>query len=452
MDVVVHAQKNGTDNTLNNNLRNALNDNAVADFLLALSNLSTFAHSEQTFYLELSKSLAALIPFDRFYVLNCNTDFSDFQYSFFVNKDKIPHQDEACIGLKSLNAYVAKNASPLICNISLMKEMAVAGDISYFESDCQYWLVVPVINKGMVTGVVGIQSWGFTSYGQTELNIMTFISQHIAFMLTRIASNKTQEKVFFDKNQQKTDQTLAPLKLVQLKNDIFVLKRKNSSLHQVNEQLSKKVQSQNLHLEKLNHEFNLEIQKREKLQQQLIFDASHDVLTETLNRKSFTKKVKFSIDDFIKHSSNFALLFIDLDRFKRINDTLGHKVGDEYLVNAVSRIKSAVRGDDVIGRFGGDEFVILLEHIQTRLDVEDVAQRILKSLSAPCKARKFNLRISASIGITLSNQNNDCLNKLFMNKKRMLEELFRQADKAMYQAKANGRGCFVVYDPVLDLH
>lgn len=188
-------------------------------------------------------------------------------------------------------------------------------------------------------------------------------------------------------------------------------------------------------LETANTNLRLQIAERVKAEQQLYFDAHHDSLTKLPNRAMFSDRLSHAISHLKRHpDQRFAVLFIDLDRFKIINDTLGHHAGDTFLVEIATRLNACVRDNDVLARLGGDEFVILLDSLQSE-NVEDVANRIISSIEKPYLIESNTLYSSASIGIALCNE-------YYQNS----DEVLRDADAAMYQAKSLGRGRYVFFD------
>lgn len=162
--------------------------------------------------------------------------------------------------------------------------------------------------------------------------------------------------------------------------------------------------------------------------------ASHDPLTGLLNRAAVTTAIDNSLRDLEHHTGPSAVLFIDLDRFKNVNDTSGHDVGDTVLVEAASRIRNAVRVDDVVARLGGDEFVVFLEDLPGPSAIDSVAKRILGALRLPYRVAGQLMHLSGSIGYATSGSDSDSASVLLRN-----------ADIALYRAKAAGRDQAVAF-------
>ncbi|HEY2759747.1 MAG TPA: GGDEF domain-containing protein, partial [Pirellulales bacterium] len=171
-------------------------------------------------------------------------------------------------------------------------------------------------------------------------------------------------------------------------------------------------------------------------------DALHDSLTRLPNRRLFERRLQRAIDRAKRTGYFFAVLFLDLDRFKDINDRFGHLAGDRALVAVARRLIEAVRPQDMVARRDGDEFTILLDDLAHADDARTVAQRILDHLRLPLAAsgeftgEERPAAISASIGIAMPGQGDDELS---------VEQLMSQADSAMYRAKGSGAGAYTVY-------
>ncbi|WP_196801272.1 bifunctional diguanylate cyclase/phosphodiesterase [Bordetella sp. FB-8] len=159
--------------------------------------------------------------------------------------------------------------------------------------------------------------------------------------------------------------------------------------------------------------------------------ANFDELTGLPNRRLFSDRLEQKIRDVKRNRSSLAVLFIDIDRFKEVNDTLGHDVGDQLLIEAANRITASVRASDTVARLGGDEFTVILFGVVETGDIGQIAQKVIDALSVPYTLQGAAVYVSASIGIA----------KL-PDDAATLVELLRNADQAMYVAKSAGRHCF----------
>jgi diguanylate cyclase (GGDEF)-like protein len=176
-----------------------------------------------------------------------------------------------------------------------------------------------------------------------------------------------------------------------------------------------------------------------RAEQRLTHQARHDALTGLPNRPQLLERLDVAISAARgQERSVFAVLFLDLDRFKLINDSIGHAAGDEMLVEVGRRIADALAGRGVVARFGGDEFAILIEALDSAQESEAIAARILEALGKPLWLAGRELFPSASIGIAL-----------WQPRYRLGEELLRDADAAMYRAKAEGRDRSAVFDEAM---
>jgi diguanylate cyclase (GGDEF)-like protein/PAS domain S-box-containing protein len=179
----------------------------------------------------------------------------------------------------------------------------------------------------------------------------------------------------------------------------------------------------------------LDITERKEAEQRLAFLAHHDALTGLPNRILLTDRLHQSIPRAQRLGRVVAVLFLDLDRFKNINDTLGHAVGDELLKAVAERLKKVVRAGDTVARSGGDEFVIVLDDVADRRDVDVVARSIIDTFKRPFFVDDHDLFVTASIGVSVFPSNGSAA-----------DQLIRNADLAMYQAKDKGRNTFELYN------
>ena len=166
----------------------------------------------------------------------------------------------------------------------------------------------------------------------------------------------------------------------------------------------------------------------------LYHQAHHDALTGLPNRTLFADRLNHAIEVVKRHKASLALLFIDIDNFKNINDTFGHDVGDKVLVEVANRFKGSIRSNDTLARLGGDEFTIIIEDLKSVDEVPAVVAKVQKSLNAPINIDKNVFHVSCSIGISLYPQDDIELNSLM-----------KHADVAMYKAKDKGKDNFQFY-------
>lgn len=179
-------------------------------------------------------------------------------------------------------------------------------------------------------------------------------------------------------------------------------------------------------------------------QQRLRHQALHDALTLLPNRVLLLDRLEHALARFRRYpTQTVAVMYLDLDRFKLVNDTLGHQVGDEFLIAVAHLLRTCLRQNDTLARLGGDEFAILLEDVITLADVEEVANRIHERLEPPVRVGIHQLQTSASVGIAMSNSAEV--------QSLTADEIIRRADIAMYQAKQDGRGISRVFCEEMDL-
>jgi diguanylate cyclase (GGDEF)-like protein/PAS domain S-box-containing protein len=168
--------------------------------------------------------------------------------------------------------------------------------------------------------------------------------------------------------------------------------------------------------------------------QQLNHQANHDALTGLPNRMLFKDRLTQMIHSSKRNNEQFALLFIDLDQFKKINDSLGHHIGDEVLVEAAKRLQDSIREEDTLARLGGDEFTIIIKDLKDNTSASIVAQKIIDAMQEPISIKSHQLYVSSSIGISI-----------YPNDAKDQNNLIKYADLAMYKAKDEGRNNYQFY-------
>lgn len=184
-----------------------------------------------------------------------------------------------------------------------------------------------------------------------------------------------------------------------------------------------------------------DITERKVFEEELRHQAFHDSLTGLPNRILFRDRVEHALVRAARRDRNVAVLFIDLDHFKVVNDSLGHQAGDQLLVEVAGRIRSCLRAEDTAARLGGDEFTVLLEDMTDEAEATLLAERILRRLGMPFEVGTRETFINASIGIVVSAGTQDTA-----------DEMLREADVAMYEAKNAGRGRYMLFLREMSLH
>lgn len=355
-----------------------------------------------SFYSSLHEILARLISAPNCFIaiLNEARDKLCFPYFSDTMNDTA---EERPLGL-GVTEFVLRSGQAELINPPRVLELAESGELDVTVAktmlkSANSWLGSPLVVEGEISGVIAVQTYGkHDKYTARDLELLRFVSHHIAVAMER--------------------------------------KRSTEAIHQYNQQLEERVKARTEELNEANASLRKQIDERKEMELKLIHDAHHDALTDLPNRAMFTNRLELALANKQRHPENmFAVLFIDLDRFKVINDTLGHHAGDEFLVEVARRISLCIRGHDLLARLGGDEFVVLLDNFADNGDVEEVAARVINAVSEPFMLEGKEMYSGASIGIAH-------LEAYY----RAADEILRDADAAMYQAKTLGRGRFVLFD------
>lgn len=354
------------------------------------------------FYSSLHDILARLISAPNCFIAILDEDRNYLQFPYFSDSEA-DFAERRPLGL-GLTEFVLRTGQAELINPPRVLELAEQGelDVTVAQSmlnSANSWLGSPLVVDGEVSGVIAVQTYGkHAKYNAKDLELLRFVSHHIAVAMER--------------------------------------KRSTEAIQRYNTELEERVQARTVELDRANRFLKQQIEERKEIELKLIHDAHHDSLTDLPNRTMFTSRLELAIANKQRYPENlFAVLFIDLDRFKVINDTLGHHAGDEFLVEVARRISLCIRGHDLLARLGGDEFVVLLDNFDDMSDVQEVATRIIKSISEPFELDGKEMYSGASIGIAHME-----------SYYHSADEILRDADAAMYQAKTLGRGRLVLFD------
>jgi len=366
--------------------------------LFKISELATQCKDLDDFYFQIHEIMKSITYAENLYI--CLYDQKENKLSFPYWVDSIKGNYHERNFAQGYSEYVIKQGTTQLLDRKKANSLISQKLIKRTSKNTQAtsWLGAPLISENGVIGIIACQSYGNTySFTSDDVDLINFISQQIANVLQKHL-------------------TMA-------------------ELEQSHDQLEIRVAQKTQELQRSNHFLQLQIEERKKIELQLYHDAHHDTLTGLANRSLFMSRLNQTLNHHLRHPKpGFAVLFIDLDKFKEINDNLGHQVGDAFLIHIAKTLNLCIREHDLLARLGGDEFVILLTHIYHKQEAQEVAERIIDSLSRPFKDNDNVIHSGASIGITISEEG-------YTN----TDDIMRDADSAMYQAKNSGRGRYAFY-------
>ncbi len=366
--------------------------------LFRITELSVTADSLQRFYADLHSIIGELLFARNFYVAFLSADGKHIEFPYSEDEvDTRSHRDRP--RAKGLTEYVIDTGQALLADRTHIQSLESQGLVSSFGPLAHCWLGVPLTRDNTAVGVIGVQSYTpDISFVERDQELLTFVAHHVDAALAR--------------------------------------KRAQDRLVATHAELETRVQTRTRELAETNRELREQIAERIRAEQRLRHQARHDSLTGLPNRSQLQER----LDDAIARISSadgkpFAVLFLDIDRFKLINDSVGHVAGDELLVETSRRISQVVARDDLVARLGGDEFAILAENIEVPEQAQRCAADILRALGQSMLIEGREVFPSASIGIAL-----------WHPRYRKSTELLRDADAAMYRAKRLGRNRSELFD------
>lgn len=312
------------------------------------------------FYAKVHNIVGQLIYSENFYIARHNKKDNSVYFSYFVDSNMSDDSDdfEARPFSKGYTELVITQSNTVLLSQEDMQALYEEGTTRAPQEETKSWLGVPLIHSGNTLGAMVVQSYSKSViFTEQDAEILKFVSQHICSAIKR--------------------RELAEIK------------------EHAQELLEQQVKIRTLALED-------EITQKKHIEEQLKHAALHDHLTGLANRTILIEKLNHAIACYKRNSAyKFALLFLDLDRFKNVNDSLGHHAGDKLLKMIANELKMIVRGKDTVARFGGDEFVILIEDLASSEEASDVARRITELLASPFSINNQPVFIGTSIGCCL---------------------------------------------------
>jgi diguanylate cyclase (GGDEF)-like protein len=367
----------------------------LQEALFQVAQLATADIDENTFYERVHTVVGSLLDAENFFIALLSDDRTKLEFPYYMDMG-VRHTLTRPVG-RGLSEYVLRLGEPWSGTREEILALTRSGEVvpHNIGDPCICWLGVPLKVDEATIGVVVVQTYDVnTCYGAIEKELLSFVALQIANSIYR--------------------------------------RRSAAALHMANVRLEHRV-------EERTRELRAEIARREQMQQQLHHQVMHDPLTGLPNRGYLRERLD-TVLSAIQHEPHrrCALLYLDIDRFKVINDSLGHLAGDEFLKAIAMRLLTHVREPDMVARLSGDEFAILLEDIEVTATATTIANRVLQAVATPLRISGKELEPSVSVGIA-------CGDSSYLD----ADELIRDADLALYQAKQLGRKRFAVFDEAL---
>ena len=367
----------------------------LQESLYRISELANDASFDiNVFYSKVHNIVGQLINATNFFIAKYDKESDTIEYVYVVDEESSQIKDYFRTRKLSdhYSELVIRQQKTVLLTKQDMKALFEKGQARKPSSSEHSWLGVPLLYSGQLLGVMVIQSYTpHTTYTQQDAELLNFVSNHVSSAIKRREASDIER--------------------------------------QSHELLEQQVKLRTLALEE-------EIVQRKQAEKKLKHTASHDILTGLPNRAVFIDLLNHAIAcNKRKPDLAFAILFLDLDRFKVVNDSLGHHAGDTLLKLIAHELSTILRSKDTVARLGGDEFVILIEDLDSDNEAFEIAQRITEFLKEPFVINNQLVFTGTSIGILFSDKRYD-----------NADTMLRDADTAMYHAKDNGKGRYEVFD------
>lgn len=385
----------------NRDLQNQVTERLRGEHLQAmLYRIAALSSSEdgdgRSFYRHIHRAVGELVNVENFYIAMVDDSGTQLEFPYSVD-DKDVGREPRPLG-RGLSEYVIRHGRTLLADRPMLESLWASGEIELrvaASSPAVSWLGAPLIVDDGVIGLVAVQSYRpEIIYDARDAELLNFVSSQIAHSLQR--------------------------------------RRSAEALRALNASLERRVTERT-------RELREQIRVREQIEAQLQHQVMHDPLTGLPNRLYLRDRLERALANLRRNPARrFSLLYLDVDRFKLFNDSLGHLAGDDVLKEVARRLALCVRAPDIVARLSGDEFAILLEDTSTPRAACKVAQRVLDVFAEPMQIADRQLLGSTSIGIALGDP-----------RYTHIDALLHDADVALYRAKSAGRSRFVLFDETL---
>jgi diguanylate cyclase (GGDEF)-like protein/PAS domain S-box-containing protein len=445
----------------------------IQSALFEISETTSNAQSTEELYRALHEIVGRLMYAKNFYIA-LRDESGRISFPYFVDQGEPP--PGSVEPGKGLTDYVMRTGEPLLASPEVFAELAARGEVENVGAPSVDWLGVPLKRGDTAAGVLVVQTYTDSiRFTEADKDLLTFVSQHVAAAIDRkraadalreseakfraVAetapcailiyqgtkiqfaneaaariSGRTREEVL----SSGVDELLHP-DFRQLVRDRALARQRGESI--LSRYEAKFVRGDGeerwVDVSATSIEFGgrpaavataFDVTERKRAEAQVRSLAYHDALTGLPNRRLFNDRLSVALAQAHRLRHRVAVLFLDLDHFKVINDSLGHDLGDRLLRTVAERLQSAVREGDTVARLAGDEFTLLLPGVTQTVDPAKVAEKILESLRLPLQLHEHELKVTASLGISVYPEDG-----------RDPETLVRNADAAMYRAKEQGR-------------